>query len=137
MNAWDHTPTSKIPRRPHSNKNSGLHQLRGPIVKGSLTLFIYIPCQNIVPQPTSRLAISLRHPQHRLMTTSEQTNPTQQVWPPILHDEETDLGKQARRKAEAASKRISDKIDKEIERERQKREREAGPKLLLLGASPF
>jgi len=71
------------------------------------------------------------------MTTSEQTNPTQQVWPPILHDEETDLGKQARRKAEAASKRISDKIDKEIERERQKREREAGPKLLLLGASPF
>jgi len=105
--------------------------------KGSLTLFVYIPCQNTVPHPTSRLASPLSHPQRRLMTAIDQSNPTQQVWPPILHDEETELGKQARRKAEAASKRISDKIDKEIEQERLKRAREGGPKILLLGASPL
>jgi hypothetical protein len=71
------------------------------------------------------------------MITSERTNATKAVWPPILHDEETDLGKQARRKAEAESKRLSDNIDKEIERERLKRERKLGPKLLLLGALSF
>ena len=68
------------------------------------------------------------------MITREQRNTTQ---PPIPHDGETDSGTQARRKAEAESKRINDIIDKEIERERRKRERETGPKILLLGGLPF
>jgi hypothetical protein len=70
------------------------------------------------------------------MITSEQRVTTQPIWPPIQHDGETDLGKQAQRNAEAESKRISDNIDKEIKLERLKRERETGPKVLLLGAPP-
>jgi guanine nucleotide-binding protein subunit alpha len=50
-----------------------------------------------------------------------------------LQSGETGLEKKARLKAEAEAKRVSDNIDKEIERDRQRRRREAGPKILLLG----
>jgi guanine nucleotide-binding protein subunit alpha len=66
--------------------------------------------------------------------TSPETDLDQAVWPPILQSGETGLEKKARLKAEAEAKRVSDNIDKEIERDRQRRRREAGPKILLLGA---
>lgn len=55
----------------------------------------------------------------------------------MLHEGETDVEKKARLKAEAEAKRISDSIDQQIEQDRLRRERETGPKILLLGVSPF
>lgn len=63
-------------------------------------------------------------------------DPNQIEWPPRLHDGESDVERKARLKAEAEAKSISDKIDKEIDKDRVRREREAGPKILLLGWCP-
>lgn len=68
--------------------------------------------------------------------TSRERDTNQLEWPPVLHDGESDAERKTRLKAEAEAKVISNKIDKEIDQDRLRREREAGPKILLLGSCP-
>jgi len=60
----------------------------------------------------------------------------QNVWPPILHEGETSLERKERLSAEAEAKRINDMIDRQIEQDRLRREKDIGGKILLLGALP-
>jgi guanine nucleotide-binding protein subunit alpha len=68
------------------------------------------------------------------MAVREQKSHDQPPWPPVLHDDESEVDKKARLKIEAEAKRISELIDRQIEQDRQAKEKDPGGKILLLGA---
>lgn len=67
------------------------------------------------------------------MAVREPKSRDQPSWPPVLHEDETEVDKKARLKTEAEAKRVSELIDRQIEQDRQEKERDPGGKILLLG----
>ena len=60
--------------------------------------------------------------------------PSRSQWPPVsMRDNETDEERRQRLNDEAEAKRVSDKIDRQLDQDRQQRSKSVGPKILLLG----
>jgi len=78
------------------------------------------------PQPTPLLTVIFAMP------IAKGGSRTQ--WPPVSRRKnETDEEMRQRLSGEAKSKRISDRIDRQLDEERQQRSKDVGPKILLLG----
>lgn len=121
-----------------SKDNFGIGTYRAYVPAAEASLKVSFVSNLNTPQPSTATGIPIPPLfllTHSCMSLVKKKSRTAISWPLVtIPENETEEQRRARLSQEAQAKRVSDKIDNQLEAERQQKTKYAGPKILLLGA---